>query len=79
MNKTKKEIYENYLKEKEKVVKLLGYLDFWFGIDEKDIDIEGLDNTYREAKKKISTIKKIFITLAIFFLCGSCFLLGRMW
>ena len=79
MKKTKKEIYLDYKKEKENVVKLLGYLDFWFGIDEKDIDIEGLDNTYREIKKKISTIKKIFITLAILFLCGSCFLLGRVW
>lgn len=74
------EKYINYLeKEKDKVIKLLAYLDFWFGVDEQDIDIEGLDDTYKQAKKKISTVKKIVVILAILFLCGSFFLLGRTW
>lgn len=79
MNKTKKEIYEDYLKEKEKVTRLLGFLGFWFGVDEEEVDIDDLDETYKEVKKKISLVKKIVIALAILFLCGSFFLLGRMW
>lgn len=79
MNKTKKEIYKDYKKEKDNVIKLKEYLNFWFGVDNQDIDIAGLDDTYKQAKKKISTVKKIVVTLAILFLCGSFFLLGRMW
>ena len=79
MNKTKKEIYKDYKKEKDNVIKLKEYLNFWFGVDNQDIDLEGLDDTYKQAKKKISLIKKIVVILAILFLCGSFFLLGRMW
>lgn len=79
MNKTKKEIYADYKKEKANVIKLLAYLDFWFGVGDEGADIDGLDETYKLANKKISLVKKIVITLAILFLCGSCFLLGRMW
>ena len=40
MNKTKKEIYADYKKEKDNVIKLKEYLNFWFGVDNQDIDLE---------------------------------------
>lgn len=76
MNKTKKEIYEDYKKEKAENILLKKYLKFWLGTN--DIEISEIDRIFRKTKKRIILIKKICIVLAIIFLCVSCYLLGLM-
>ena len=76
MNKTKKEIYEDYKKEKAENIQLKKYLKFWLGTN--DIEINEIDRIFRKTKKRIILIKKICIVLAIIFLCLSCYLLGLM-
>ena len=79
MNKTKKEIYEDYKKEKAENIQLKKYLKFWLGTNDYDTDINEIDRIFRKTKKRAILIKKICIVLAIILLCGSCYLLGRMW
>ena len=78
MNKTKKEIYEDYKKEKAENILLKKYLKFWLGTNDYDIEINEIDRIFRKTKKRIILIKKICIVLAIIFLCVSCYLLGLM-
>ena len=79
MNKTKKEIYEDYKKEKAENIQLKKYLKFWLGTNDYDIEINEIDRIFRKTKKRIILIKKICIVLAIIFLCVSCYVLGLMW
>ena len=76
MNKTKKEIYEDYKKEKAENILLKKYLKFWLGTN--DVEINEIDRIFKKTKKRIILIKKICIVLAIIFLCISCYLLGLM-
>ena len=78
MNKTKKEIYEDYKKEKAENILLKKYLKFWLGTNDYDIEKNEIDRIFRKTKKRIILIKKICIVLAIIFLCVSCYLLGLM-
>ena len=79
MNKTKKEIYEDYKKEKAENIQLKKYLKFWLGTNDYDADISEIDELFKKTKKRVILIKKICMVLAIIFLCGSCYLLGLMW
>ena len=79
MNKTKKEIYEDYKKEKAENIQLKKYLKFWLGTNDYDTDINEIDELFKKTKKRAILIKKICILLSIIFLCVSCYLLGRMW
>lgn len=78
MNKTKKEIYEDYKKEKAENMQLKKYLKFWLGTNDYDDDICKLDELFKKTKKRAILIKKICIVLAIILLCASFYLLGLM-
>ena len=78
MNKTKKEIYEDYKKEKAENIQLKKYLKFWLGTNDYDADISEIDELFKKTKKRAILIKKICIVLAIILLCLSCYLLGLM-
>ena len=78
MNKTKKEIYEDYKKEKAENIQLKKYLKFWLGTNDYDADINEIDELFKKIKKQAILIKKICIVLAIIFLCASCDFLGLM-
>ena len=78
MNKTKKEIYEDYKKEKAENMQLKKYLKFWLGTNDYDDDISKIDELFKKTKKRAILIKKICIVLAIILLCASFYLLGLM-
>lgn len=69
MNKTKKELYHEN-------IKLRKYLNFWIGIDDENLDLKEVEKKFNNQKKKLIIMKKIFISLSILFLCGSCYILG---
>lgn len=78
MNRTKKEIYEDYKKYKTENLKLRKYLKFWLLINDDDIDIDKIDELFKKTKKRTILIRNICIVLAIIFLCGSFYILGLM-
>lgn len=69
MNKTKKELYQEN-------IKLRKYLNFWIGIDDENLDLKEVEKKFNNQKKKLIIMKKIFISLAMLFLCASCYILG---
>lgn len=69
VNKTKKELYQEN-------IKLRKYLNFWIGIDDDNLDLKEVEKKFNNQKKKLIIMKKIFISLAILFLCASCYILG---
>lgn len=69
VNKTKKELYQEN-------IKLRKYLNFWIGIDDENLDLKEVEKKFNNQKKKLIIMKKIFISLAILFLCASCYILG---
>ncbi|MGM9879466.1 MAG: hypothetical protein ACI31R_05545 [Bacilli bacterium] len=69
MNKTKKELYHEN-------IKLRKYLNFWIGIDDENLDLKEVEKKFNNQKNKLIIMKKIFISLAILFLCASCYILG---
>ena len=69
MNKTKKELYEEN-------IKLRRYLNFWIGTSDDNLDFKEVEKQFNKQKKKLIIMKKLFISLSILFLCGSCYILG---
>lgn len=69
MKKNRKELYEEN-------IKLRKYLNFWLGINDKDLDIKELEIEFNKRKKNLRTIKKTIISLTIIILCLSCYLVG---
>ena len=69
MNKTKKELYEEN-------IKLRRYLNFWIGTSDDNLDLKEVEKQFNKQKKKLIIMKKIFISLAMLFLCASFYILG---
>lgn len=71
MMKNKKELYEEN-------IKLRNYLNFWLGVTDEDLDLEEIEIQFTKQKNKLKMIKKIIISVAIIFLCLSCYIVGLM-